>query len=143
MQPKLCSQWQISDICQGRRAHLLTVATVLFLWGADAYADPPSMRIQRGELDLTIRDNSSSPQILSGIARMMNTVRASNFDAFDPDTPGASAGLNFEHVISGHRNKNNAFTPRSGPFRSLSCRTATVRCSREKPPIVRGTSRVR
>ena len=116
MRPKLCSQWQSSDVCKGCRAHSLTVATVLFLLGAYADAEPPSMRIQRGELDLTIRDNSSSPQVLSGIARMMNTVRASGFDAFDPDTPGASAGLNFEHIISGHRNKNNAFTPRSGPF---------------------------
>ena len=39
-----------------------------------------------------------------------------NFDAFDPDSAGASAGLNFEHVICGHKSPNNAFAPRHGRY---------------------------
>jgi hypothetical protein len=41
---------------------------------------------------------------------------APDFDAFDPDDPGASAGLNFEHVICGHSNRANAFIPRKGRY---------------------------
>lgn len=62
------------------------------------------------------RDNAESPRVLSGIDSLYNTRGAGNFDAFDPDSPGASAGLNFEHVISGHENRHNAFTPRHGRY---------------------------
>ena len=47
---------------------------------------------------------------------MFNIKHAAGFDAFDPDTRGASAGLNFEHIISGHENPNNKFTPRHGRY---------------------------
>jgi hypothetical protein len=75
-----------------------------------------SARIERGELAVTFRDNSTSPRELSGIDALFNLKRAPNFDAYDPDTRGASAGLNFEHIISGHESPNNAFTPRHGPY---------------------------
>ncbi len=40
----------------------------------------------------------------------------SAFDAFDPDDPGDSAGLNFEHIVSGHSNPENMFSPRHGIY---------------------------
>ena len=66
-------------------------------------------------LSATFRDNSESPRILSGIDSLTHTD-TSDFDAYDPDVVGASAGLNFEHVISGHSNPANSFTPRYGRY---------------------------
>jgi hypothetical protein len=47
---------------------------------------------------------------------LFNVAQAPDFDAFDPDSKGASAGLNFEHIISGHASPHNKFTPRRGPY---------------------------
>ena len=47
-----------------------------------------------GNLRVTFRDNGESPQKLSGLDRLINHQDADGFDAYDPDTPGASAGLN-------------------------------------------------
>jgi hypothetical protein len=76
-----------------------------------------STRIERGELAVTFRDNSQSPQELSGIDGLINIKHEPDYDAFDPDTRGASAGLNFEHIISGQENPNNKFAPRHGPYK--------------------------
>ena len=67
--------------------------------------------VRAGDLEILFRDNSRSPEILSGIQSLFNVKDAPGFDAFDPDVLGASAGLNFEHIISGHRNAANAFSP--------------------------------
>jgi hypothetical protein len=75
-----------------------------------------SVRIESGNLVATFRDNAQSPDELSGIDALFNSKHAAGFDAFDPDSRGASAGLNFEHIISGHESPNNAFTPRHGPY---------------------------
>ncbi len=83
---------------------------------AQQAASVESVRIERGELSVKFRDNSQSPADLSGIDSLFNTTHAADYDAFDPDTGGASAGLNFEHIISGHPNPNNKFTPRHGPY---------------------------
>jgi len=72
--------------------------------------------IEHGELKAVFRDNSQSPKVLSGLDSLFNTKDAPDFDAWDPEGRGSSAGLNFEHIISGHRNPNNSFTPRSGPY---------------------------
>ena len=69
-----------------------------------------------GDLKALLRDNSHSPQILSGLESLTNERDAPGFDAFDPDVPGASAGLNFEHIIAGHNNRHNAFAPRQGRY---------------------------
>jgi hypothetical protein len=76
-----------------------------------------TVHIELGDLSVLLRDNSQSPAILSGIDALFNRKEAPDFDAFDPDTAGASAGLNFEHIIAGHENPNNAFAPRQGPYR--------------------------
>lgn len=75
-----------------------------------------TVRIDRGELAATFRDNSESPQVLSGLDSLFHRTQAPDFDAFDPTARGASAGLNFEHIISGHETPRNKFTPRQGPF---------------------------
>ena len=75
-----------------------------------------SIELAAGDLRATFRDNSESPRVLSGVDALFNTRHAPTFDAFDPDGGGASAGLNFEHIISGHQSPHNKFTPRSGPF---------------------------
>lgn len=75
-----------------------------------------TVTIERGDLAVTFRDNSESPQQLSGIDALFNVKQVGRFDAYDPDTRGASAGLNFEHIISGHENPNNKFTPRHGLY---------------------------
>ncbi|MBM3881379.1 MAG: polysaccharide deacetylase family protein [Verrucomicrobia bacterium] len=68
-------------------------------------------------LRVELRDNSDSPRILSGLAWLFHRREAPDFGAFDPDTPGASAGLNFEHMIAGHSHPANRFAPRHGPYR--------------------------
>ncbi len=98
--------------------------TTLMLLASSAKADEPlaptikaqTAEITRGELKALFRDNSESPQVLSGIDSLFNRKHAPDDDAFDPDGKGASAGLNFEHIISGHRNPDNKFTPRVGPY---------------------------
>ncbi|MCP5115805.1 MAG: hypothetical protein GY953_33675, partial [bacterium] len=98
-----------------KRALLAT----LLLCGAVAAQEGERVRtatIERGELSVVFRDNENSPKLLSGIDSLRNLRHAPDYDAYDPDTPGASAGLNFEHIISGHQNPNNKFTPRHGPY---------------------------
>ncbi len=79
-------------------------------------AQEPVVKLRHGDLAASIRDNSESPAILSGLQSLFNVREAPEFDAFDPDMQGASAGLNFEHIISGHRHPNNAFSPRHGRY---------------------------
>ena len=90
-----------------------------------------SVRIESGDLAVVFRDNSTSPRNLSGIASLRNLRHAPNFDAFDPDAVGASAGLNFEHIISGHKNDNNKFTPRHGPYRMVVLDDSSVKLVRQ------------
>lgn len=71
-----------------------------------------SATLEHGDLQVVFRDNSQSPQVLSGADALFNRREAPDFDAFDPDSPGASAGLNFEHIIAGSASPNNRFTPR-------------------------------
>lgn len=73
--------------------------------------------IRAGDLDVRFLDNSDSPAVLSGVQSLINVKDAPGFNAFDPDSKGAAAGLNFEHIIAGHENPQNAFTPRHGPYR--------------------------
>ncbi len=78
-----------------------------------------TLELQGGNLSVRLRDNSDSPRILSGLDSLFDRQTAPGFDAFDPDDRGASAGLNFEHVICGHSNRANAFTPRVGKYELL------------------------
>ena len=99
-------------------AFLLTLPLVLSFVLADEPAPPAvqTVTLEHKDLQAVFRDNSESPKVLSGLDSLFHIRHAPEFDAFDPDSQGASAGLNFEHIISGHRNPNNKFTPRSGPF---------------------------
>ncbi|MCU0961439.1 MAG: hypothetical protein MUF48_15190, partial [Pirellulaceae bacterium] len=71
-------------------------------------------RVRGGALSVEFRDNAESPQLLSGVDRLFHVDHAPAFDAFDPNDPGSSAGLNFEHIISGHNDPANWFAPRHG-----------------------------
>jgi hypothetical protein len=73
-------------------------------------------RIVSGDLAIVFRDNSYSPRILSGVESLVHVKNAPDFNAFDPDTIGAAARLNFEHIISGHADPANSFTPRHGRY---------------------------
>ena len=73
-------------------------------------------RIVSGNLVVTFRDNAYSPRILSGVESLIHLKDAPEFNAFDPDSVGAAAGLNFEHIISGHPDPANRFTPRYGRY---------------------------
>jgi hypothetical protein len=75
-----------------------------------------SITLTRGDLSAFFRDNSHSPNDLSGVGSLKNLKDAPDFDAFDPETTGASSGLNFEHTTSGHANPNNRFSPRKGKY---------------------------
>jgi hypothetical protein len=75
-----------------------------------------TLTIERGNLSVLVRDNALSPGLLSGVDSLFDKTNAPGFDAFDPDDRGASAGLNFEHIICGHSNKFNAFAPRKGRY---------------------------
>jgi hypothetical protein len=95
-----------------------------------------TLELRAGALVLQIQDNSVSPKVLSGLQSLSHSKYA-EFDAFDPDSPGASAGLNFEHVISGHRNAANRFTPRNGKYdlyRLADGRSAMLVRKREDSP---------
>ena len=101
-----------------RRFLSLPIVFLGLLYGGTNANDPvEKATIAAGDLKVVFRDNTESPRTLSGLASLFNTKSAPDFDAFDPDTQGASAGLNFEHIISGQRNPNNKFTPRSGAYR--------------------------
>jgi len=75
-----------------------------------------SALIQRGDLSVLFRSNAKSPQLLSGVQSILNVRQAPDFNAFDPDSPGQSGGLNLEHIFGGHRNEANMFSPRSGRY---------------------------
>lgn len=75
-----------------------------------------TVTIDAGELSVVFRDNSESPGDLSGLQSLFNTRITPSCDAFDPDDRGASAGLNFEHIICGHADEANKFTPRHGRY---------------------------
>jgi hypothetical protein len=77
-----------------------TATALPSLLGPPASEDKPvpTATIARGDLKAVFRDNSQSPKILSGAASLVNHRDAPGFDAFDPDSPGASTGLNFEHI---------------------------------------------
>ena len=93
--------------------------------------------IKNGDLSVLFRDNSTSPGILSGIQSLFNNKASTDFDAYDPDSKGASAGMNFEHIISGHRNPFNKFTPRQGRYDLIHLpdrNSATLVRSREDSP---------
>jgi len=96
-----------------------------------------TLTIAEGDLKVVLRDNSQSPKVLSGLASLVNTKDAPGLDAFDPDGKGASAGLNFEHIISGHKNPNNSFTPRKGKFTLLAMpdgKSAMLRREKDDDP---------
>jgi hypothetical protein len=106
---------------------LLTVACALkalagLALGSDA--DPPSIlakpsetvAITEGRLKVIVRDNGHKPLVLSGLISLVNEMDAPQFNAFDPDDPTSSAGLNFEHIIAGHKSRHNAFAPRQGEY---------------------------
>jgi len=73
-------------------------------------------RIVSGDLAVLFRDNADSPRILSGIQSLLHLKDSKEFNAFDPHSLGAAAGLNFEHIISGHSDPANRFTPRHGKY---------------------------
>jgi hypothetical protein len=108
-----------------RLTMLLHLMFILAMLGAVPAPEPttrpasPSVKsvtVTAGDLEVRFLDNSNSPKVLSGIASLVNLKDAPGFNAFDPEGGRASAGLNFEHIISGHESPHNAFTPRSGPY---------------------------
>ena len=107
-----------------RKVHVFSYALILILGNTsisspDGFVDwekKTTVMVTNGDLSVLFRDNSESPEILSGIQSLFNRKAASDFDAYDPDTKGASAGMNFEHIISGHRSPFNKFTPRQGKY---------------------------
>lgn len=111
------------NCAMSKRVHWMRLALVGAWTGlaslAQAAPTEPiqTLVIERGNLSVLFRDNALSPGLLSGVDSLFNRVDAPDFDAFDPNDRGASAGLNFEHIISGHSNKFNAFAPRRGPYK--------------------------
>ena len=63
-------------------------------------------------------------------------THAPGYDAYDPEAIGSSAGLNFEHIISGHKNQHNKFTPRHGRYslHRIDDRTVELRRRRQDSP---------
>jgi hypothetical protein len=97
-------------------ASLFVAAALLASAAEPVWQACQTAAIEHGELKILFRDNSSSPRVLSGAASLFNVRHAPEFGAFDPDTPGASAGLNFEHIIAGHASPHNKFAPRHHPY---------------------------
>jgi hypothetical protein len=86
--------------CLGTATPALALASSFSLEEKEAKA-VQTCTITEGNLKVVLRDNARSPKVLSGLVSLFHQKDAPTFDAFDPDSPGASAGLNFEHIISG------------------------------------------
>lgn len=95
---------------------LLAIAVLLPIPSLAADPAPQTIEYKRGDLTVLFRDNSESPKILSGVQSLVNHRQAPGYDAYDPEGRGSSAGLNFEHIISGHKSEHNKFTPRHFPY---------------------------
>lgn len=108
---------------------------VLLLACAANAADETST-VNEGELSVHFRDNSQSPRVLSGLQSLFNVKHAAGYDAYDPHGSSTSAGLNFEHIISGHQDDRNMFTPRHGRYElhRIDDRTVELRRLREDSP---------
>lgn len=107
---------------------------------AAGHAGDAAMTLEAAALRLVVRDNSQSPTVLGGIDSLVNIRDEPAFDAFDPDSKGASAGANFEHIIAGHRSEHNSFTPRRGKTRLErlgSDAVAIVRDAADEPWAIR------
>ena len=93
-------------------------------------------QLKNGELSVLVRDNSQSPKVLSGLQSLFNVKYADGYDAYDPESTGSSAGLNFEHIISGHNDERNKFTPRHGKYslHRIDEQTVELRRRREDSP---------
>ena len=123
----ICSEIQlkgVSIICLWKIVRIFTFGLILLFAStsvsfADAFVNgkkTTTILIENGDLSVLFRDNSASPGILSGIQSLFSKKTSADFDAYDPDSKGASAGMNFEHIISGHRSLFNKFTPRQGRY---------------------------
>jgi hypothetical protein len=83
---------------------------------ADEGKPVETVTISAGKLKVVLHDNRQPPNIRddhypwSGVRSLFHEQDAPEFNAFSP------TGLNFEHIISGHKNSNNSFTPRSGKY---------------------------
>ncbi|MDP7014327.1 MAG: hypothetical protein QGG36_00865 [Pirellulaceae bacterium] len=115
---------------------LATAVLLATLFAARVRADDNVVNIKAGELAALFRDNSQSPRVLSGVQSLFNVKHTPRFDAYDPDGKGSSAGLNYEHIISGHKNPDNKFTPRSGRYtlHRLTDRSIELRRRQEDSP---------
>jgi hypothetical protein len=126
----------------GTRFYFAVVAMAVICYGQIAIAKervaPLSVpvRIDVGDLSVLFRDNSDSPRTLSGVQSLFHRIHSPDFDAFDPQGQGSSAGLNFEHIISGHPDRANKFTPRHGPYtlHRIDAQTVELRRRKEDSP---------
>lgn len=108
----------------------------LLVLACAATASDGTLAIKEGELSVQFRDNSQSPKLLSGLQSLFNVEHADGYDAFDPHGSSTSAGLNFEHIISGNKDDRNMFTPRHGSYglHRIDNRTVELRRHREDSP---------
>jgi hypothetical protein len=79
---------------------------------AEAGEPVATLTITQGDLKASFRENGKPPRFLSGVTELIHKDEP-RFPAFNQ---GGGVGLNFEHIICGHKNPNNAFTPRNGKF---------------------------
>ena len=88
----------------------LLLVSAAFAGCGDSSPDPrPGEVLATSDLQVAIRDNGvERGDGLSGIGALSH--RANNVYAFTLE----NAGLNYEHVMSGHEDPRNGFTPRSG-----------------------------
>jgi len=75
----------------------------------DGSGDFEVLGLTAGDLSAMFWDNTHSPTRLSGIRSLVNERDAPGYNGFD-------IAMNFEHVISGHRNDHNNFSPRHGRY---------------------------
>jgi hypothetical protein len=93
-----------------RRLLVSIFVTLASLLIAEAGGRPTekTVTITEGDLKVVFRDQVKS---LSGVASLVHLKDAPDWNALNP---GRDGGLNFEHIISGHKNPHNKFTPRKG-----------------------------
>jgi len=69
--------------------------------------------VESGRIRFRVTSNSRTPQVLSGLESLSFLDKDERFEAF-------RAGLNLEHIYSGHRDVRNRFSPRKHAY--LVCR---------------------
>jgi hypothetical protein len=83
--------------------------------GGTTQAITPGYTIVLGDITAEFRGNELSPSRINGVNSLIHLSNPT-VNAFDGPGGYGCGGINYEHIMAGHDDPRNQFTPRSGPF---------------------------